>query len=192
MAVFGPQVKDNILFVEFFRPLESRLPFLDSEKQIAISNVILKHTRRVAEIANSGVSPSVMIKLEEADADQEQEIRLLLTESEFAEYDVRMSKLSKILRDMNLGLDGASFRQAFIYINERPKLESLVLRNMSSLGMGDRPNYDELADIMGLSAFQKFEQKMPKLNNTIFDFKQGSPLSKVKIIENDARGASIN
>jgi hypothetical protein len=97
--LFGEEVVDDPMFENLFKPLNRQLPFLSSNKQIALDE--LNQRRRAAreEVFRTGSAiREDGEELRESYVDAEEQIRQLLTPDEYFEYRLRQSPIAYSMR----------------------------------------------------------------------------------------------
>ncbi|XOV87432.1 MAG: hypothetical protein ACFHX7_21165 [Pseudomonadota bacterium] len=124
--LFGEAVVDDPLFAHLFRPLDNSLPFLTSDKQIALHELKARQDALNREAIRGGMTrearEDMMLRREEFDLS----LSTLLSPTERFEYDLRESRAADALRrDLSL-LDYSEQDFREIFAIRRETAESLV------------------------------------------------------------------
>ena len=132
---FGPEARERPEYAEVFKPYAARFPFLSSEKQLALQEIFAR-----TDDTMNGASPSAGCT-SPACTD---EVRKLLNDEEFFEYQLRDSPLADQLVRFGFDFTETEFREVY-----------RVLADASKKSGSER---DQLERILGKERFVGFQR----------------------------------
>ncbi|WP_380596460.1 hypothetical protein [Steroidobacter flavus] len=110
VELVGPGAVDELAFRSLFFPLAAKLPFLSSEQQIGIQEIKLQEQRRLLQESggHGGFQHASAIF-----QDTLQQIRKILSEEQFFEYELRVSPAAQVLAGNGFDFTEEEFRKVF-------------------------------------------------------------------------------
>ena len=96
ISVFGQSIVNDPTFADLFKPLDKTLPFLSSDKQVALYDLEQRNNPRIL-LAGGGTRESIGDFRRSLKQEQEA-IQQLLTPDEYFEYQVRESPAARMMR----------------------------------------------------------------------------------------------
>ncbi|MCB1645487.1 MAG: hypothetical protein KDI36_08540 [Pseudomonadales bacterium] len=103
--LFGDAVVNDPLFEDLFKPMNSTLPFLSSDKQIRIHELQELSDAENREMFRGGFTAESREERLEQRADMLSTIQQILSPDEFTEYQLRESRLASVLTRSMAGMD---------------------------------------------------------------------------------------
>ncbi len=158
--IFGPEIVDDPLFEALFKPLNDNLPFLDSDKQIAIYELRQRASVTARERSRGGFITE-MREDRFRDAEKlEASLRSILSVDEFIEYELRESRLSDRMKETMVNFDYSEqeFRDIFAIRSEHEGSEFTKLRDRQSYRQQRNASNEEIKNYLGTERFKEFER----------------------------------
>ncbi|HKI74824.1 MAG TPA: hypothetical protein VJ998_09275 [Pseudomonadales bacterium] len=133
LNVFGPSIVNDPLFADLFKPLNKDLPFLSSDKQIALYELQQRNDPRNMR---AGFTTREGIADFRRSRQQEQaSIQQLLTPDEYLEYQLRESPTARMMRQTSDDFDYTEQEFRDIY--------KMRADEFSTVNTGDRPSRED-------------------------------------------------
>ena len=150
---FGEAIRDDPRFVDLFRPLNDSLPFLSSDKQVAIHEIRVRQQADRSMRFAGGMLREGREAVRESREMMDQAIQALLSAAEYEEYELRESLLSRRMRRSADLFDYTEqeFREIYRILDESPGVTS---------GSGWRRNEDADARIAAYLGEDRFAEYM--------------------------------
>ena len=150
---FGEAIRDDPRFVDLFRPLNDSLPFLSSDKQVAIHEIRVRQQADRSMRFAGGMLREGREAVRESREMMDQGIQALLSAAEYEEYELRESLLSRRMRRSADLFDYTEqeFREICRILDESPGVTS---------GSGWRRNEDADARIAAYLGEDRFAEYM--------------------------------
>jgi hypothetical protein len=130
LGKYGSQALRDPLFAKYFFPLGPAFEFLSSEKQIAIER--LRVEARLS-MANSNSRSLSLEELRASDQHYVDEVRKLLTEHEFFEFQLRESRLARHLRSLDVSWNEEEFRAVYSVRSEATSDGASIVGDIAGL-----------------------------------------------------------
>jgi len=105
LELFGNSVVDDPIFEDLFKPLDEKLGFLSSDKQIALNELMLKNKAETSSIFGQGFIRESREDRQAANEFMLASIQELLSPQEFLEYQLRESRTANMMRRSMDGFD---------------------------------------------------------------------------------------
>jgi hypothetical protein len=99
LDLFGDDVIDDPLFQDLFKPMNKTLPFLSSDKQIALYELQQENDLRFQR--RTITTPESAQEMQAARRAYEEAVAQLLSPEELLEYQLRSSQLASVMRNMS-------------------------------------------------------------------------------------------
>jgi hypothetical protein len=154
LAVFGESAIEDPLFQDYFRPLHRQFPSLAPQKQIALAQILARERSELQRLGGMDVlqQQAALAQVDEATATAAREA---LSPEEFAEYDLRMSKLAEALRRLDLGLSEAEYRTLFARIDADKALRGILARTQPLKGPSRLLYRADLSSALGTDRYTR-------------------------------------
>ncbi|MDA0788833.1 MAG: hypothetical protein O2780_05160 [Proteobacteria bacterium] len=161
LDLFGEAAVDDPLFADLFRPYDDSLPFLTSDKQIALDSLVRSTQAIQAELRSEGLLRETREEMRLVADDLDRSLRELLTSDEYHEYQLRESRTAEAMRHSMDGFDYGEqeFRDIF---DIRNKLDFDAIREAGGgreAFAGARQTIDsEIRDYLGEARFEEYSR----------------------------------
>ncbi|XOV90662.1 MAG: hypothetical protein ACFHX7_12450 [Pseudomonadota bacterium] len=134
LDLFGDDIVNDPLFEDLFKPLNKTLPFLSSEKQIALQELELESRAQFSDLDRFGFTQENRDEMREQQRLREESIRSLLTPDEYFEYELRESRLANQMKEQMDGFDYSEyeFRDLYRLRDDLAQERSLAAATISS------------------------------------------------------------
>ncbi len=179
LEFYGPDSKQEALFKRFFYPLETEIPGLVSEKQIALQLLLTQRSVLMAELGQQAPISSqkeireILLRIE----GKENDVRALLDEDEYHEYGFRLSELSMKLASLGLELSETQFRSLYSLIKMNVELENLVLRKQPSMKLSIEVYDANIETILGIDNYVSMMKRLDPIYGMMKGYVERNELS---------------
>lgn len=164
VSTFGDDIIDDPLFAELFKPLNDQLPFLTSDKQIAVHEMNERRVAGMRDLANPGARlQETRVDWREAREAFSAAISELLTPDEYFEYQLRNDPLAWRLRNTqgNTIQTEQEFRDLF-------RIQQEVYDNSAESPRELRPVVaDRVQTYLGQERFEEYMRNQDRRYRTI-------------------------
>ncbi len=149
VSAFGPSIVDDPDFASIFQPYRHKYPFLSASKQLELERMTM-HIDRA--LINSGTTPlEAQATLAQARQSMLAGVKSLLTDSEFAEYQLRESPLSRTLANSGFKFSKSEF-DALIPIMSQGPVDQIGTRRL------DSENLERVRGVLGEERFLEYRK----------------------------------
>ncbi|MFT6434202.1 MAG: hypothetical protein ACJAVI_002250 [Candidatus Azotimanducaceae bacterium] len=158
--IFGTDIINDPLFETLFKPLNASLPFLDSDKQIAIYDLRQRRDSSARERSRGGFITEMREDRFKESEDFEVSLKSILSADEYLNYQLRESKLSDRMKQTMSSFDYSEreFRDIFSIRSSHEGSEFTKLRDRESFRTLRNASQTEIKSYLGIDRYKAFER----------------------------------
>ena len=158
LSLFGSDIVDDLMFEEFFKPLNSTLAFLSSDKQIKLYELQRQDDAATQSLFSGGFTQESREDLQTQRQDLQRQIAELLGTDDAFEYQLRESRLADRMRR---GLDDfdyseSEFRQIFAIRQENEGVETSRFSSREAYREQRQASEARIRDYLGPDRYEAF------------------------------------
>tara|TARA_R110002073_G_scaffold2932_10_gene18971 strand:+ start:1151 stop:2359 length:1209 start_codon:yes stop_codon:yes gene_type:complete len=158
LSLFGAEIIDDPLFEELFKPLNDRLPFLNSDKQIQLHNLQRRDEAMSQNLFAGGYTQESRDDLRLQRQDLQRQISELLGTADTFEYQLRESRLAGRMRQGLGDFDYSEqeFREIFTIRQENEGVDFNRFSNRSEFRSQREESESRIQDYLGSSRYEAY------------------------------------
>lgn len=158
--IFGSGIIEDPLFEALFKPLNDALPFLDSDKQIAIYEIRKRASISARQLSRGGFITEMREDRYRQAEEMEASLQAILSTDEFTEYELRESRLANRMAETMATFDYSEqeFRDIFAIRRDNEGSEFTKLRDRQSFRELRGASNEAIKSYLGDQRYKEFER----------------------------------
>jgi len=194
LDLFGSAIVDEALFEDIFKPLNDRLAFLSSEKQIKLYELHRRDEAKSQNLFSGGFTQESREDLQAQRQNLQRQIAELLGTTETFEYQMRESRLANRMRQGLNDFDYSEqeFREIFALRQENEGADFSRLSNRADLRAQRENSEARIQDFLGPSRYQEYARSQDPAYRSLQSIgeRYGNSTAEINEIYSISRDAS--